>query len=93
MSDPRDVQQLAKRLPCAVVQPISDDDDKWNHYDFLWSEDAKQLINEHIIRVVKETEIKSGINIASAAAAAASVATATISDIYAKDATITSLNL
>lgn len=90
MSDPRDVQQLAKRLPCAVVQPISDDDDKWNHYDFLWSEDAKQLINEHIIRVVKETEIKSGINIA---AAAASVATATTSDIYAKDAIITSLNL
>lgn len=90
MSDPRDVQQLAKRLPCAVVQPISDDEDKWNHYDFLWSEDAKQLINEHIIRVVKETEIKSGINIA--AAAAASVATATTSDIYAKDA-ITSLNL
>lgn len=92
MSDPRDVQQLAKRLPCAVVQPISDDDDKWNHYDFLWSEDAKQLINEHIIRVVKETEIKSGIKIA-AGAAAASVATATTSDIYAKDATITSLNL
>lgn len=92
MSDPRDVQQLAKRLPCAVVQPISDDEDKWNHYDFLWSEDAKQLINEHIIRVVKETEIKSGINVASAAAAA-SVATATTSDIYAKDATITSLNL
>ncbi|XP_013099817.1 lipase 3 [Stomoxys calcitrans] len=56
LADAQDVHKLAKRLPCAVVQPISDEHDKWNHYDFLWSEDAKRLINEHIIRVVKETE-------------------------------------
>lgn len=51
-----DVHQLAANLPCAVLQPIQGDDNNWNHYDFLWSEDAKQFINEHIIRVVKETE-------------------------------------
>ncbi|XP_005191237.1 lipase 3 [Musca domestica] len=58
LADGEDVQRLAKRLPCAVVQPISDDDDKWNHYDFLWSKDAKELINERIIRVVRESESK-----------------------------------
>ncbi|XP_073824119.1 lipase 3-like [Musca autumnalis] len=58
LADAEDVQALAKSLPCAVVQPISDGDDKWNHYDFLWSKDAKQLINERIIQVVRESESK-----------------------------------
>lgn len=56
LADVVDVKRLAQQLPCAILQPISAHDNYWNHYDFLWSDYAKDLLNGHILRVLNEKE-------------------------------------
>ncbi|KAL7739643.1 hypothetical protein ACLKA6_018853 [Drosophila palustris] len=47
MSAVEDVEYLATLLPCAELYRIPYTD--WNHYDFLWSVNVKEVINNRII--------------------------------------------
>lgn len=56
LSDMLDVERLAGLLPCAVLRPIKAHDNHWNHYDFLFSHYARELVNKNILQVIKEKE-------------------------------------
>ncbi|XP_043064687.1 lipase 3 isoform X2 [Drosophila ficusphila] len=50
MSAVEDVEYLASLLPCAELYRIPYTD--WNHYDFLWSNNVKEVLNNRIIHKV-----------------------------------------
>lgn len=54
MSAVEDVEYLATLLPCAELHHIPYTD--WNHYDFLWSINVKEVINNRIIEKVQRYE-------------------------------------
>lgn len=54
MSAVEDVEYLATLLPCAELHHIPYTD--WNHYDFLWSTNVKEVINDRIIERVQRYE-------------------------------------
>lgn len=54
MSAVEDVEYLASLLPCAELYRIPYDD--WNHYDFLWSVNVKEMINDRIIEKIEHYE-------------------------------------
>ncbi|XP_073824120.1 lipase 3 [Musca autumnalis] len=54
MSAVEDVEYLASLLPCAELYRMPYDD--WNHYDFLWSVNVKEMINDRIIEKVEHYE-------------------------------------
>ncbi|KMY91425.1 lipase 3 isoform X1 [Drosophila simulans] len=52
MSAVGDVKYLASLLPCAQLYRIPFGD--WNHYDFLWSNNVKEVINNKIIQKMRK---------------------------------------
>ncbi|KAL9925202.1 lipase 3 isoform 1-T3 [Glossina fuscipes fuscipes] len=54
MSAVKDVEYLARLLPCARLFRIPYND--WNHYDFLWSVNVKEIINKRIIEKIERYE-------------------------------------
>ncbi|XP_023163817.1 lipase 3 [Drosophila hydei] len=56
MSAVEDVEYLATLLPCADLYRIPYKD--WNHYDFLWSVNVKEVINNRIIDKMHSYDIE-----------------------------------
>ncbi|XP_068140647.1 lipase 3 [Drosophila tropicalis] len=56
MSAVEDVEYLASQLPCADLYRIPFDD--WNHYDFLWSNNVKEVINNRIIDQIHRYDLE-----------------------------------
>ncbi|XP_037961090.1 lipase 3 [Teleopsis dalmanni] len=56
MSAVGDVEHLASLLPCAELHRIPYED--WNHYDFLWSNNVKEVINNRIIDKIRRHELE-----------------------------------
>ncbi|EDW37268.1 GL25626 [Drosophila persimilis] len=56
MSAVEDVEYLASLLPCAELYRIPYSD--WNHYDFLWSTNVKEVINNRIIDKMERYDIE-----------------------------------
>lgn len=56
MSAVEDVEYLATLLPCVELYRIPYKD--WNHYDFLWSVNVKEVINNRIIDKMHSYDIE-----------------------------------
>ncbi|XP_053957588.1 lipase 3 isoform X1 [Anastrepha ludens] len=56
MSAVEDVEYLATLLPCVELYRIPFED--WNHYDFLWSINVKEVINDRIIDKIARHEME-----------------------------------
>lgn len=56
LSAVEDVEYLATLLPCVELYRIPYKD--WNHYDFLWSVNVKEVINNRIIDKMHSYDIE-----------------------------------
>ncbi|XP_070140610.1 lipase 3 isoform X2 [Drosophila kikkawai] len=60
MSAVEDVEFLATLLPCAELYRIPYSD--WNHYDFLWSSNVKEVINNKIIEKMLRYDLEHALD-------------------------------
>ncbi|XP_046625247.1 lipase 3-like isoform X1 [Neodiprion virginianus] len=54
MTDPRDVARLADKLP-NVIEKYKIPYAKFNHIDYLWGVDAKTLVYNYVIKILKRS--------------------------------------
>lgn len=55
LNSPQDVRRLPKELPNVIAMHLVDDD-TFNHIDFVWATDAKELVYDHVIDWMKMEE-------------------------------------
>lgn len=61
MAAAEDVKRLPNEMP-NVIEIRRVDDDTFNHVDFIWATDAKELVYDHIIDWMRTAEMKGNDN-------------------------------
>lgn len=55
MAQPRGVAAIAAKLP-RLIDSVKVADEKWNHLDFMWGQDAPTLLFPQILEAMKQTK-------------------------------------